>query len=374
VQDIIVIGAGVIGLSLARELARSGARVSVLERDRTPRGATWAAGGMLAPLGEAHQPGPFLSGALESLRMWPDWVAGLESETGRSADYRPCGKLLVGASAADVSRLRTRFEWQAADGHDARWVEGSSVRGVEPSLGAQWTSGLHLPGHACVDPRRLHDVLLRSTEAAGAGLHRGVHVKRLLRAEGRVVGAISTEGTRWHADWVVVAAGAWSGSLEGLPWSLPVRPVRGQMLALRVATPLIRGLVAGPGAYLIPRDGPDGPLVVVGASMDDAGFTVATDDPTIEGLRRAAEALVPDLAGAPEQSRWAGLRPATPDELPILGPDPETPGLAYATGHHRNGILLAPFSAARVATAILGAGTAGPRDDGFSPSRFARSR
>jgi glycine oxidase len=373
VQDIIVIGAGVIGLSLARDLSRAGASVTVLERDAAPRGATWAAGGMLAPLGEARQPGPFLSLALESLARWPDWVAALESECGGHADYRACGKLLVGATDAEAARLHARFEWQAADGHDARWIEGPSLRDIESSLAPRWTSGLHLPGHASVDPRRLHALLLRATERAGVKLRCGVAVEGVRRAGGRVTGVVSADGERWAAEWVVVAAGAWSGSLTGLPRPLPVRPVRGQMLALSVDRPVVQGLVAGPGAYLIPREGPNGPLVVVGASMDEAGFTIATDDPTIDGLRRAAEALVPALAGAREQSRWAGLRPATPDDLPILGCDPDTPGLAYATGHHRNGILLAPASAARVASEVLGAGMAPDHEDDFGPDRFAPS-
>lgn len=382
-QDIIVVGAGVIGLSLARELARSGARVRVLERDPTPRGATWAAGGMLAPLGEAPQPGPFLSFALDSLARWPAWVAELEAETGGHADFRACGKLLVGESAEQAARLRARFEWQVADGHDSHWVEGPALQRIEASLDTRWTTGVHLPGHASVDPRRLHRLLLESVERAGVEVRCGIDVAELARAGRRVTGVVSTTGERWSADHVVVAAGAWSGALTGLPRPLPVRPVRGQMLALRVEAPLIRGLVAGPDAYLIPREDPGGrPLVVVGASMDEAGFTVATDDDTIDGLRRGAEALVPALAKAPVQSRWAGLRPATPDDLPILGLDPDAPGLVYATGHHRNGILLAPATAARVAQVMAGGPTARGGEaaavggepagalDPFGPARF----
>lgn len=372
-QDIIVVGAGVIGLSLARELARSGARVTVLERDATPHGATWAAGGMLAPLGEAREPGPFLSLALESLAQWPDWVAELESETGGDADFRPCGKLLVGATAAETVQLRARFEWQTEYGHDARWIEGAALRRIEGALAPRWTSGVHLPGHASVDPRRLHQLLLQASASAGVDVRCGVAIDRLTREGPRVDGVVSTDGERWTADWVVVAAGAWSGAFADPARPLPVRPIRGQMLALRVDHPLVGGLVAGPGAYLIPRAGPEGPLVVVGASMDEAGFTVATDDATIAGLRGAAEALVPALTNATEQSRWAGLRPATPDDLPILGRDPETPGLVYATGHHRNGILLAPATATRVAGAILGEGPASRVIAPFGAERFWES-
>ena len=345
--------------------------MSVVERDPTPRGATWAAGGMLAPLGEARQPGPFLSFALESLALWPDWVAALESETGGRADFRPCGKLLVGQTAEQVARLRARYEWQVADGHDTHWVDREALRRIEGSLASQWIAGVHLPGHASVDPRRLHRLLLQSVERAGVDVRCGIDVTELQRAGRRVTGVVSATGERWSADHVVVAAGAWSGSLTGLPRELPVRPIRGQMLALRVDRPLIRGLVAGPGAYLIPREGADGgPLVVVGASMDDAGFTVATDDTTIDGLRRAAEALVPALATAPMQSRWAGHRPATPDDLPILGLDPRAPGLVYATGHHRNGILLAPATAAWVTEAMARGEPAPGATDPFGPSRF----
>lgn len=383
-QNVVVIGAGVIGLSVARALARLGAAVTVLERDSVPHGATWAAGGMLAPLGEARQPGPFLSFALESLDRWPGWVAQLEAETGLEAGYRPCGKLLVAATEGETSALRVRFEWQTDDGHAPHWLEGTALRRVEPALAPEWRSGLHLPLHASVDPRRLHALLLAAAEKAGVEIRRGVSVEGLLRDGEGVVGVVSADGLRWPADHTILAAGAWSGTLSGLPRPLPVRPVRGQMLALSVETPPLRGLVAGPGAYLIPREAADGrPLVVIGASMDEAGFAVDTDDATIDALRRAAEALVPALVAAVEEERWAGLRPATPDDLPILGPDPDTPGLVYATGHHRNGILLAPATAERIAARIMGdppgrtgRGAAEGSDEAerggaaFSPTRF----
>lgn len=369
--DVVIVGGGIIGLACARALAHRDASVVLFDRDVEARGATWAAGGMLAPLGEAPDPGPFLSFGLAALAAWPGFAEAIEAESGHSVGFRRCGKLLVADGGANTARLRARYAWQHDDGHDVRWLEGTAVRRVEPALGERWSAGLHLPDHAVVDPRRAARALRVAARRAGVELRSGEPIDRILTLEGRVGGVRTAGGATVASGAVVVAAGAWSGGLAGLPRPLPVRPVRGQMLAVDLDTPLVDGLLAGPGAYLIPRTDVDGsPLMVVGASMEDAGFEVATDADTIDALRTAAETLVPGLAGRPERSRWAGLRPGTPDDLPLLGPDPEVAGLVYATGHHRNGILLAPSTAQAVADWVEGRMPPETWFDAFDPVRF----
>ncbi|MBT8337852.1 MAG: glycine oxidase ThiO, partial [Gemmatimonadetes bacterium] len=324
--------------------------------------------GMLAPLGEAPGPGPFLAFALESLGLWEGWAEQLRQRTGSDVGYVRCGKLLV-ARDGDAHDLRARARWQREEGHDVAWLEGAGVRTVEAALAPEWGAGLHLPDHARVDPRRLAPALEEAVRASGVDVRTGVEVRSLVRSEDAVTGVELADGKSIEADTVVLAAGAWSGGISGLPRRLPLRPIKGQMLSLALDRPILGGLVAGPGAYLIPREDPDGPLMVVGATMEDAGFDTATDGSSIDGLRSAAEALVPALAGRPERERWAGLRPALPDGLPLIGPDPELDGLVYATGHHRNGILLAPVTARVVAGALSG----GPPDSrwaAFGPARF----
>ena len=392
-SDVIVVGGGVVGLAVADAVAREGADVVLVERGTPGRGATWAAGGMLAPLGEAPGRGAFLDLGLESLRLWASWAEDLTHRTYLDPGYEQCGKLLIAEPHA-ADELRRRLEWQQGDGHAAAWQAGDDLRSLEPALGPEWSAGVHLPDQALVDPRRLAPALEEAARRSGVHFRLGSAVEALRRERagsgsgggapygpngpvgaealdgGRVTGVVLANGEVLAAEAVVLAAGAWSGSIEGLPRPLPMRPIKGQMLSLHLDRPLLRGIVAGPGAYLIPRLGPDGPLLVIGATMEDTGFDTSTDAHTIGELRRAAEALVPDLMDCTEHERWAGLRPALPDGLPVLGPDPEVDGLIYATGHHRNGILLSAATARIVADQLAGRGT-DPRWDAFSAARFA---
>ena len=368
--DAVIVGGGVVGCAVARALAARGRRVLVLERGRPCSEASWAAAGMLSPLGEALEPGPFLALALDSMARWPAFAAELEEESGTSVGFRACGKLLLAFDDAGRAALRERRRWQEAEGFEVAWLEGDGVREVEPAASRAAAAALHLPRDGQVDNRALGEALWRAAEARGCRFALGETVASLVTDGTRTAGVRTAGGTTVEAGAVVVAAGAWSGGLAGLPRPVPVRPVRGQMLALRADRPLLRGVVAAPGAYLIPReDGPASTRVLVGATMEEAGFARGTTPDAVAALRDAAVRAVPTLADAEVVETWGGLRPGTPDDLPVLGPDPGIAGLHWATGHFRNGILLAPATGVRVAEGVVGA--AGPDAfDGFAPDRF----
>jgi glycine oxidase len=339
----------------------------VLEKGRAAGAATDAAGGMLSPLGEAPTPGPFLAFALQSLERYPAFVSALGIDAD-AVGLRACGKLLAAFSGEGLAALEARAGWLQEAGFDARLVDGPGARALEPALGVDVVGGLHLPTDGVVDNRRLGSALVRAVRAAGATLRERVRVRGIDTEAGRIRGVILDDGERVAGDVVVLAAGAWSGRVDGLPRALPVRPVRGQMLALSLPAQPLDGIVGSPGAYLIPRATVAGPRVVIGATQEEVGFREGNDGGAIEVLRRAAERAAPVLAGATEAGRWWGFRPGTPDDLPIVGADPDLPGLVYATGHFRNGILLAPATAHRVARLVLEGDPSGL--EAFRPDRF----
>lgn len=364
-----MVGGGIVGLSCAWELARRGARVAVVDPGEPAARATWAAGGMLAPLGEAPEPGAFLELGMRSLALYPDFARGLEDASGRPVGLHLNGKLLTAATPEEEEALARRRDWLLADVQPVRWMSGEAARSLEPSVAPGTRAGLLLEGNGRVDNRALQEALETAVDAEGVRRMRG-RALGLCRDAGRVTGVILEEAGELAAEWVVLAAGAWSGTLTGLPRPLPVRPVKGQMLAFAApARPLSR-VVTSSRAYLIPRETPRGPLVVVGATSEEAGFDLSVDLPGQARLEAGAVALVPALARASVVERWAGLRPGIPDGLPVLGPEPAAGGLVYATGHFRNGILLAPVTALAVSGWITGRPPAGMA--AFSPGRFPR--
>lgn len=347
-----VVGGGVIGSSIAWRLARRGAAVRVFD-DRTVSGAaTSAAGGMLAPLAEAHHPGPFLDLSLESLRRYPDFVAEVEAETGLAVGYVRAGKLIVALSAAEEDDLAATHAGQAAAGASdpGEWITGAQARALETSLAPQARAAILIRDDHRVDNVALAAAIERAARTAGAESV-PTRVTRLLSAGARAAGVETVDGEQIDADVVVVAAGAWSAALDGLPRALPIRPVRGQMLALRPSRPLFGRTLAGAHGYMVPRlDG----RVIIGSTMEEVGFEASTTPEALAALRAGAVRLVPGLADSLRAGAWAGLRPATPDGKPILGPDPSMAGLFYATGHFRNGILLTPVTADAITASILG--------------------
>jgi glycine oxidase len=365
-SELTIVGGGVVGLSIALEARRLGLSVQLLERGRCGRESSWAAAGMLSPLGEALEPGPFLQFGVQSLRAYPDFVEELEAATGLSLEHRRCGKLRVALSEDEEERLRGRFEWARQQGFTAQWLGPEAVRDAEPALSAPVRGGLLLEEDFRLDNRALGDALAEACRRAGVDVLEGTEVAGVEVDRGRCIGVRLADGSRAESDAVLVAAGAWSGQIGGIPDPPPVRPVRGQMLALKPASQPSRRVLESEEVYLVPRD--DGRLLV-GATAEDRGFRRGLSADGIHGVLDACLRLVPTLSPAPIVEFWSGFRPGTPDGLPILGEHPGVERLYLASGHFRNGILLAPATARAMGALIAGTDEPGPPPE-FHPGRF----
>ncbi|MBI2165318.1 MAG: glycine oxidase ThiO [Chloroflexi bacterium] len=336
---VIVVGGGIIGCAVAYYLSEAGVKVSVFERGRLGHGASRAAAGMLSPLGEIHGPGPFLDLGLRSLRMYKGLAQELEERAGVDIEYVESGILRVAADEAGALALRSALEWQNRLGLDSRWLGEDEVRNLEPGLSSNVKGGVLSPREAHVNSLRVVEAFAQAAARRGVSFKVGASVTGLLTSGNRVTGVVA-EGQKMQADFVVLAGGAWAGSLAGLVGlDLPVRPVRGQALLVHSVPAILRNVVFGPGSYLVPQK--DGSLLV-GATQEEAGFD---DRVTAEGVQRLLQrgmALVPCLKDATFVTAWSGLRPGSPDGHPIIGPVKEWQGLVLAAGHFRNGVLLAP--------------------------------
>ncbi|MEU4514776.1 glycine oxidase ThiO [Nonomuraea wenchangensis] len=379
----VIVGGGVVGLSVAWRLARAGRPVTVVDPDPAS-GASHAAAGMLAPVSEVtYTEEPLLRLGLASLRRWPAFAAELAADAGlpegtRGVDLRAEGTLDVAFGADDLAALDELAAFMEKLGLPVERLTGRECRRLEPMLAPSVRGGLLAAGDAWVDPRRVTAALLAALERRDVPLVRA-RVTALLREDGpegrvaglrhagesagRVTGVRLEGGAELPATTVVLAAGAWSAALAGVP----VRPVKGQILRLRSPQPLltrcVRGSVHGSPVYLVPRG--DGELVV-GATQEELGFDTRVTAGGLYELLRDARELVPGVTELELADVVAGLRPGTPDNVPIVGPAGD--GLVLATGHHRGGVLLAPLTAALVA------GEAGGEEGGLaalcSPARF----
>ena len=348
----------------------AGCRVTVYDRGEAGRGASWAAAGMLAAAAET-EPGEetLLSLTLESQRLWPDFARELEEAAGISPQYRDEGTLVVALNRDDAVQLHHSYEFQKGLGLDLHWLNAAEARQREPHLKPGIAAAVWSPGDHQVENRRLAAALAAAARRAGAELVEHCAVREIVVAGGRASGIISERG-RDAADIVVLAAGAWSREIGGVPpaYLPPVRPIKGQMLALQMdpAAPLLRHVMWLPrGLYLVPRL--DGRLLV-GATVEERGFDDRLTAGGVLALLEGAWRGVPAIEELPIAEMWVGFRPGSRDDAPLLGPS-GIDRLVIASGHHRNGILLTPVSAAAISAYIL-TGRLPEIAKPFSPERF----
>ena len=356
-KSVIVVGAGIVGCAIARELAVRGLAVTVFDDRPVGGGATRASAGMLAPHVEAHEPGPLLDLGVRSLELYDDWVAAVRRESDVDVEYRRIGTLEVALDPAHAAALRRQASHQTS----TEWLEPAAARAAHPALG--WIAGALLARtHGYIAAPQLATALARAAERQRATFRRAA-VQSLATA-GSSVRVTTTEGEA-HADTVVIAAGAWGGSIAGARMP-PLRPVRGQLLHLEWRGDPPSRILWGPRCYIVPRT--DGTLLV-GATVEEAGFDERTTAAGVRGLLSAACELLPGAKDATFLEARAGLRPATPDELPVLGSDPDTPNIVHASGHYRNGVLLAPITAKLVGDLVVD-GRSDPALENFRVGRF----
>ncbi|MDT3399641.1 glycine oxidase ThiO [Streptomyces sp. B1866] len=346
--DVLVVGGGVIGLATAWRAAQRGLRTAVADPE-PGGGAARVAAGMLAAVTELHYGEEALLGLnLAAARRYPGFVAELQEATGQDVGYRACGTLAVALDADDRAYLRELHALQQRHGLDSQWLTGRECRRLEPMLAPGVRGGLRVDGDHQVDPRRLVAALLTACERAGVRFHRA-RAERLAVARDRAAGAELADGTRVSAAQTVLAAGSHSGRLAGVPEAAlpPVRPVKGQILRLRMTGPYerllsrtVRAVVRGGHVYLVPRENGE---LVLGATTEETGWDTTVTAGGVYELLRDAHELVPALTELPLVETCAGLRPGSPGNAPLLGPS-ALPGLHLATGHHRNGVLLAPVT------------------------------
>jgi glycine oxidase len=369
--DVVVIGGGVIGLSIAYALAAERVSVTVLDAG-LPGQASAAAAGMLAPLAEARREGPFVPLAVESLRLWPLFADQLRDESEEETKTTPRiagpGMLRIARTQAEEAALCDALDWQQGFGLPLRRLNAADLHALEPALGPAVCGGILSPLECSIEPRLLLQALRAACLKRGVVIHSETTVTDFETSKGRVQAA-QTANTRISGGAYLITSGAWSQALGlALGVHFPVQPLRGQMLALGPLHPIpFRHILYTHGGYLVPRA--DG-RVIAGTTEERAGFSAQTTKAGIGSIAARATALIPSLSDAPRHSVWAGLRPVSADGLPLLGRVPGWENLHVATGHGRNGILLTPLTA-RLMTAHLLQEGALPL--AFNPARFGGS-
>lgn len=339
--SVVVVGAGIVGSTVAYELAKAGARVQVIE-SRTPgQGATRASAGILAPHIEGHSSDLLRSLGHRSLALYDGFMARLIADSGREVVYQRDGTFDLAFSEADEARLRELLETLTAEGIEARWIAPERFRDLEPHASPEARGALLIPTHGFVGVTSLTLAAAAAAQQFGAIFTVAVGAIRIFPIAGNRVG-VETANARLEADRVVLAAGSWSSTItvEGAV-PIPVKPIRGQLIQLQTNPGAINRVIWGPDGYLVPW--PDG-SVLVGSTVEDVGFDEAHTQEAVDKLRAAAVSLVPSLAGADLSSVRTGLRPKGPDDVPILGLSKVVPGLVYATAHYRNGVLFTPLT------------------------------
>ncbi|MGH9938932.1 MAG: glycine oxidase ThiO [Blastocatellia bacterium] len=372
--DAVVIGGGVIGCAIAWRLGQAGMRVVVVERGRVGGEASNSAGGILAPLAEAERKDDFFNLTVASLAVYADFARELKASSGVDIEYRAEGTLYLALTEEDEEELDRRWRWQREAGLNVERLNAGCALELEPLLNQTLRFALKFPGDHQVDNRRLMTALHAAARNADVEFRTHTEARELLienfAGRKRITGVRTTRGAV-HACVVVIAAGSWSSLLrcDESP-QFEVEPVRGQMVAIETPAPAARHVIYSRRGYLVPRLSG---YLIAGSTTEHAGYDKRVTAGGVASIIESAIAIMPCIASQAITETWAGLRPHAPDDLPILGSDPRVAGLIYATGHYRNGILLAPITAQAISELII-KGESSINLAPFSVSRFGRHR
>jgi len=363
----LVIGGGIIGSSVAWRLAAEGVQVSVFERGRLGLEASWAAAGLIGPQAEAHEPGVFFDLALAGKRSFDAIVDRLTAESGVDPEYDDQGVLYVAFDDAARAELQSRARWQRAAGGGVEELSPREAFKLAPVLSEKIIFALHMPNNRRVENRKLTLAYINAATNAGAEFREGARVNSIAIESGRATGLRLADGSLESGDVIVNAAGAWAGDIRGLEDDrLHFYPVRGQILCFDARPGLVGPSLFSASGIVVPRR--DG-RILAGSIFEEAGFNKSVTLDGMERILRAVRAMVPSIASIPFREAWAGLRPASDDLLPVLGPSPTVANVLYAAGHFRSGILLSALTGEVIADLVK---QRTPSIDltPFSPARF----
>ena len=349
-HDIVIVGGGVIGLTVARALALRGVRdVCLVERGNLGTEASWAAAGMLLPQVEADAADDFFNLACKSRDLYPAFAAALREETGIDVELDTTGTLYLALTDHDHEEIQKRYEWQTRAGLSVELLSAAETRECEPCISESTRGALRFPKDIQVENRRLLSALANSVNKLGVTIATQTTVDSLIIEGNRVHGVQTSRGVI-NTSTAVIAAGTWSSFIKTSPQSPTIEPVRGQMVCLEAKPQLTRHVIYSPRGYIVPRQ--DGRLLA-GSTSEHAGFAKCVTAGGIAAILRNALEISPAISDLPVVDTWAGLRPRAAGGLPVLGPCGEIDGLFYATGHYRNGILLAPLTGELISEAII---------------------
>ena len=362
--EVVIVGGGVIGLSIARALALRGINdICLIERGTLGTESSFAAAGMLAPQAEANSGDELFELLTQSRDLYPNFAAELRDETGIDIELDTTGTLYLAITEHDHEEIERRYEWQKRAGLLVEKLTREDARVVEPCIAPNVLGALRFPSDIQVENRRLLSALVNSVAQLNVHIVNGVCVESLKNKSGRITGVQTSQGVIVCST-LILAAGAWTSFIDS---RIKVEPVRGQMVCLTAKPKLTRHVIYTPRGYVVPRQ--DGRLLA-GSTSERAGFAKEVTVGGVTTILRNAQEISPQLASLPIADTWAGLRPRAADGLPVLGPCGEIAGLIYATGHYRNGILLTPVTAELIARTVVDGFAPGLLTP-FSPDRFA---